>query len=105
MSSRIFNTTSLFVVLFLAPAAAAEDWPMFGRDRSCNAVSLEKDPPLWWQIPQADPKIPAKNTKWQASLGGRSKGDPIVANGLVWVGTNNEGGYEQRPAARSQGER
>lgn len=64
---------------------------MSGRSASRNPVSLEKKPPLWWHTPDWDDvqKLPARNIKWQARLGSHTKGDPIVANGLVWVGTNN----------------
>lgn len=99
MSTHIGKMVSLIAALVLVPAVAADDWPMLGRDRSRNAVSPEKDPPLWWQVPQADRNIPAKNIKWQASLGGRAKGDPIVANGLVWVGTSSYAPKEKVHAA------
>src|SRR5262245_25560534 len=74
---------SLFIGL---PQAAGADWPMFGRDRTRNPVSLEKDPPLWWRFPDEKGR-PGSNIKWQAKLGGHTKGDPVVADGLVWVGT------------------
>ncbi|MGL6075243.1 MAG: PQQ-binding-like beta-propeller repeat protein, partial [Fimbriiglobus sp.] len=31
-----------------------------------------------------------KNIRWTANVGSRAIGGPVVANGLVWVGTNNE---------------
>src|SRR4030095_10345361 len=33
-----------------------------------------------------------KNIKWVAALGSQSYGNPVVANGVVLVGTNNERG-------------
>jgi outer membrane protein assembly factor BamB len=74
------------LVLALLPAAAAPaaDWPMLGRDATRNAVSPEKNPPITWQTGE-----PGKNIKWQAPLGSTSYSDPVVSNGLVWVGTNN----------------
>jgi outer membrane protein assembly factor BamB len=82
---------------FAAGRGWADDWPMFGRDPSLNRVSPEKNPPLWWQIEQKEgDKItqPEKNVRWSAWLGGApsyygSYGDPIVAGGLLWIGTNN----------------
>ena len=65
-----------------SPTCIADDWPMYGHDRTRNAVSLEKNPPLDWQIEIRDEagKItaPAKNIKWKADLGpgGRLLSDP-----------------------------
>lgn len=30
------------------------------------------------------------NIRWSVNLGSQSKGTPVVANGLIWVGTNND---------------
>src|SRR5947209_1364351 len=80
------------LVLGLASAPAA-DWPMMGRDNSRNAVSPEKNAPVHW-VPalRKDGVLvrPAHNIKWEAALGSSSFGSPVVAGGLVWVGTNNE---------------
>lgn len=74
----------------------AADWPQFGRDGTRNAVSSERHPPTDWDIGKPvnkDPRqrIPgsSRNIKWSAALGTNAFGDPVVANGLVWVGTNN----------------
>jgi len=76
----------------------ADDWPQFGRDWTRNAVSLERRPPLDWHIgiPLADDprqRIPgsSRNIKWSAPLGAITFGDPVVADGLIWVGTSNTG--------------
>src|SRR5262245_26107154 len=74
--------------LAAGPAARGDDWPMFGRDRTRNAVSPEAGAPTNWQVRTGD--RPARNVKWAAQLGSRSMGGPVVAGGLVWVGTNNE---------------
>ena len=68
---------------------------MFGRDATRNPVSPEKDPPVDWNIGEIDAKTgqwikdKAWNIKWVARLGSMTCGDPVVADGLVWVGTNN----------------
>ncbi len=36
------------------------------------------------------PETRISKFRWSASLGSVSCGDPVVANGLVWVGTNND---------------
>ncbi|MHB8969210.1 MAG: outer membrane protein assembly factor BamB family protein [Pirellulaceae bacterium] len=38
----------------------------------------------------------AKNIKWVARLGSQTYGNPVVADGRVWVGTNNGAGYLKR---------
>jgi outer membrane protein assembly factor BamB len=82
----------LFMLLAGLPAAA-DDWPMFGRDQIRNAVTPEKGAPVDWQRAQpgagGQAAKEARNIKWSAQLGTMSIGGPVVAGGLVWVGTNN----------------
>lgn len=88
--------TLALLALFIAAVARGEDWRMFGRDQSRNAVSPEKDPPTFWQIEvEEDGKIlkKSKNILWTAQLGGApsyygSLGDPVVVGGQIWIGTN-----------------
>lgn len=79
-----------FLILLIAIAGA--DWPMLGRDQTRNPVSLEKGSPIFWQPERRDDKgiriQPARNIRWVGQLGSHTYGDPVVANGLVWVGTN-----------------
>lgn len=73
-------------------ATRAEDWPMYGRDHTHNAVSPEKGAPLDWQNETKDDNgavQKARHIKWSAKLGSQSLGGPVIASGLVWVGTNN----------------
>lgn len=60
------------------------DWPMWGGTPDRNMVSNMKGLPTTWDV--------AKNTnvKWVASIGSQSYGNPTVAGGMVFVGTNNE---------------
>jgi outer membrane protein assembly factor BamB len=67
-----------------APAAGGADWPMWGGTPSRNMVSSMKGLPLDWDVKTK------KNVKWVADLGSQSYGNPIVAGGMVFVGTNNE---------------
>ncbi len=41
-------------------------------------------------------KDKAKNIKWVARLGSQSYGNPVIANGHVYVGSNNGAGYLKR---------
>jgi outer membrane protein assembly factor BamB len=61
------------------------DWPMWGGTPDRNMVSAMKGLPAEWDIKTK------KNVKWVADLGSQSYGNPVVAGGLVFVGTNNEG--------------
>ena len=61
------------------------DWPMWGGTPDRNMISNMKGLPLEWDVKTK------KNLKWVADLGSQSYGNPVVAGGLVLVGTNNEG--------------
>lgn len=54
-----------------------------------NVVRAEKIP-LEWDIQTG------KNVVWSMTLGSETYGNPVVANGKVYVGTNNGAGYLQR---------
>ena len=73
--------------------AHAADWPMGGRNATRNPVSPEKAVPTDWQIKDDDHQ--ARNILWSVRVGTRAIGGPVVANGLVWVGTNNDEPLEQ----------
>jgi outer membrane protein assembly factor BamB len=78
----------VLTLLLFQGAARAADWPMGGRDNTRNPVSPEKNPATYWQVKDED--NPARNIRWSVAVGTRSMGGPVVANGLVWIGTNNE---------------
>ena len=61
------------------------DWPMWGGTPDRNMVSNAKGLPTEWDVKTK------KNIKWVADLGSQSYGNPVVAGGMVFVGTNNEG--------------
>lgn len=60
------------------------DWPMWGGTADRNMVSTMKGLPAEWDVEKK------KNIKWVATLGSQSYGNPVVAGGQVYVGTNNE---------------
>lgn len=66
-------------------ATGSLDWPMWGGTPSRNMVSPSTGLPAEWDV---DTK---KNIKWVADLGSTSYGNPVVAAGLVFAGTNNDG--------------
>ena len=66
-------------------AGPSGDWPMWGGTQIRNMVSDMKGAPVTWDIQSK------KNVRWMAALGSQSYGNPVVAGGKVFVGTNNEG--------------
>ena len=57
---------------------------MWGGTPDRNMVSNMKGLPTTWDVKTK------KNVKWVAELGSQTYGNPVVANGVVLVGTNNE---------------
>lgn len=88
---RLLTLAGVCGALALGSVARADDWPQWGRTNDRNMVSPEKNPPTDWDV--GDPQKPGdgKNIRWEEGLGSQSYGNPVVANGIVWLGTNNEG--------------
>jgi outer membrane protein assembly factor BamB len=63
---------------------ANKDWPMWGGTPDRNMVSSMKGLPTTWDIKTK------KNVRWVAGLGSQTYGNPVISNGVVLVGTNNE---------------
>jgi outer membrane protein assembly factor BamB len=81
---------ALAAASLLAAAASASDpgtgdWPMWGGAPDRNMVSDAKGLPADWDLKTK------KNVKWVAKLGSVAYGNPVVAGGTVFVGTNNDG--------------
>ncbi len=90
---RFATALALAVPVLLARPAQGGDWPSLGRDGTRNAVSPEKGAPTHWQVEEKQGGRvvrPARNIKWEAQLGTGNFASPVVAGGLVWVGTNND---------------
>src|SRR5262245_18700171 len=91
---RVLITSAAAFALFSAAVVPAHvaagdpptstEWPMWGGTPDRNMVSNMKGLPAEWDVKSK------KNVKWVAELGSQSYGNPIVAGGLVFVGTNNE---------------
>ena len=80
---------ALFAVVSFVSASnatvAGEDWPMWGGTPERNMISSIKGLPSTWDVAKKT------NVKWVATLGSQSYGNPVVAGGQVYAGTNNEG--------------
>ena len=69
------------------------DYPQLFLSHYHNNVSAAKNIPTAWDVKSG------KNVKWTARLGSQTYGSPVVANGKVFVGTNNSAGYVKRYAS------
>jgi TonB-dependent siderophore receptor len=80
------NLVKLLVGCALCGSAFAADWSGWGGKLGRNMVNdVEKGMPSEWDVDSG------KNIKWVAELGSQSYGNPVVSNGKIFVGTNNEG--------------
>ncbi|MGE0394583.1 MAG: PQQ-binding-like beta-propeller repeat protein [Vicinamibacterales bacterium] len=88
MQTRVRFTLALLLAAAGTAIHASDpggtDWPMWGGTPDRNMVSSMKGLPTEWDVKTK------KNIKWSAALGSQSYGNPVVANGVVLVGTNNE---------------
>lgn len=85
LRSPYFNMAHLarmLLVLGTTSFASAGDWPMLGGRPDRNNVSAETKLPTEWNA--------KKNVKWTADLGDVTYGGPVIANGRVFIGTNND---------------
>ena len=103
VANRIASLGCLLMVLVTSNVHAA-DWPMLGRDGTRNAVSPEKGGTTEWKIGELDRRTGkwegARNIRWAAPLGTLTFGDPAIAEGQIWIGTNNfVQGDDDRPDA------
>ncbi|MFN0019580.1 MAG: PQQ-binding-like beta-propeller repeat protein [Pirellulaceae bacterium] len=80
----------------------ADDYPQWGRKGSRNNVVEERGLAVDWHPGKFDRKTgkwdaaTAKNIKWVAPLGSQTYGTPVIADGRVFVGTNNSAAYLPR---------
>ncbi len=66
------------------------DWSQFGGSNSRNNTPAGKNIPTKWDVEKGT------NILWKAKLGSLTYGNPVVANGKVYIGTNNGAGYLKR---------
>jgi outer membrane protein assembly factor BamB len=69
---------------------APGDCPQLGRTPLRNNAHAGTGPPFTWNVETG------QNVKWSAPLGSQTYGTPVIANGKVFVGTNNHAGYLPR---------
>jgi outer membrane protein assembly factor BamB len=82
--------------MWCAAATMGADWPQWGGHDDRNAVSQEKGLPESFVPGEKDPQgggikmATTQNVKWAARLGGGAYGNPTVAAGRVFVGTDDQ---------------
>jgi outer membrane protein assembly factor BamB len=91
------NLTVTALAVLILPTAFAEDWPQWGgNDPGRNMYSPAKNLPTSFnpgKLKQGTEDIDmsaTKNVRYVVKLGSQSYGNPVVANGKLYVGTNNE---------------
>lgn len=88
MKKKVFAAVAATLalgILLTASDPGSSDWPQWGGTSDRNMVSTMKGLPTSWDINTK------ANVKWMATLGSQTYGNPVVAAGKVFVGTNNEG--------------
>ena len=92
------STVSMLVVghkTIGARDTTSSDWPMWGGTINRNMIATDR---ITFDFePAADPaeEHPPRNIRWSATLGSQTYGNPVIAGGKVFVGTNN--GAKYRP--------
>lgn len=84
----------------------AYDWPQWGGSKARINTPAGSNIPLTWdvgdaykrpglQVDRRAGQVPenSHNIKWCVPLGSQTYGNPVVANGRVFVGSNNGSGY------------
>lgn len=97
---KAIRTLSLSVIAvgILATIATA-DWPMWGGTTGRNMVANMEGISLDFDLENG------KNVAWTKNLGSQTYGNPVVAGGKVFVGTNNGGAYraDKHPGEQDKG--
>jgi outer membrane protein assembly factor BamB len=87
----LFNSQQAEKQVFASDTGSG-DWPMWGGTPDRNMTSNMKGLPTTWDVAKKT------NIKWVASLGSQSYGNPVVAGGQVYIGTNNEAPRDPKQA-------
>jgi outer membrane protein assembly factor BamB len=87
---RAEDPTRLVMERIAAMKVGARDWPQWGGSYARNNTPEGKNIPVEWDVRTG------KNILWSMPLGSETYGNPVVANGKVYVGTNNGNGYIKR---------
>jgi outer membrane protein assembly factor BamB len=86
MRFKLFSKYFLFAFLLALAVLplVSQDWPMWGGTPQRNMASTVKNLPSTWDVKTG------ANIKWKVEIGTTSYGNPVVADGKVFLGTNND---------------
>ena len=85
-----YNPTQVALQQIAKMNVGDHDWPQWGGWTGRNNTPDAKNIPIEWNVEDGT------NIKWKAALGSQTYGNAVVANGKVFVGTNNGAGYIKR---------
>ena len=85
-----FNPTDETLAILSKMKVGKYDWPQWGGSPHRNNTPEGKSIPHEWNLKTGE------NVLWAVPLGSQTYGNPVVANGKVFVGTNNTHGYLKR---------
>ena len=85
-----YNPTQVALQQIAKMNGGDHDWPQWGGWTGRNNTPDAKNIPIEWNVEDGT------NIKWKAALGSQTYGNAVVANGKVFVGTNNGAGYIKR---------
>lgn len=89
-----FDPTAETLKLIKLQKVKDGDWPSFGGSYFRNNTPEAKGIATDWNVDDGT------NIKWAAKLGSETYGNPVIANGKVYIGTNNGSGYMKRYPAK-----
>jgi len=85
-----YNPTDEAITFISKMKVGKYDWPMWGGTPYRNNTPSGQNIPYEWNLDTGD------NVLWASPLGSQTYGNPVVANGKIFIGTNNTHGYLKR---------
>ena len=85
-----YDPTAVAKAAIAKMKVGVKDWPQWGGSPERNNVPETGPMPTEFNVKTG------KNIRWSMPLGSETYGNPVIANGKVYVGTNNGNGYIKR---------
>ena len=89
-SAEEYDPTAVAKAFISKLKVGPKDWPQWGGSPERNNVPETGPLPTKFDVESGDGIL------WSAALGSETYGNPVVANGKVYIGTNNGAGYIKR---------
>ena len=102
MTLHVSVPALLTITALLVGSSSAAEWNQWGGSSSRNNTPDAKQLPVEWAPGEFDTQTgewkpeTSKNVLWVAELGSQSYGNPVVAGGTIYVGSNNGRGWLKR---------